>query len=261
MSALIIIPARLHSTRLPQKLLLRETGHSLLWHTFKNAIASKAIGACVATDSREIFNEVESFQGLAVMTGEHPTGTSRIIDAIGILGRSGSPWLLKSDIIINLQADEPLLTPDDINYLIYVLENSNAPIATLCFEITEPDEILNPNRIKVVRGHSNNALYFSRYGIPFGVEKNKYGDDISPKHTYYQHVGVYAFRKDILDDLINLPKSSISEAESLEQLAWMEWGYPIVVGDITHPTNGIDTREDYDLFVEEIRNAQSSDGG
>jgi 3-deoxy-manno-octulosonate cytidylyltransferase (CMP-KDO synthetase) len=253
--AYVIIPARLESTRLPQKLLLRETGHSLLYHTYHNALWCPHVkGVCVATDSDEIMDEVNSFQGFAVKTGPHSSGTSRVSQAYSMLCcPNGDERLLFSKYIVNLQADEPSLTSDDLSKLIGSMNSINHPdISSLYFEISE-EAAEDPNRVKVVVNAQDNAMYFSRYGIPFR------GNSTIPA-KWYQHVGVYAFTKNFMHLLgsAGVHQGMHCLTESLEQLAWLGQGYSIRMAEIDHETNGIDVRADYDQFVEEYKCRKSS---
>lgn len=245
MSAFIIIPARYNSTRLPGKLLLRETGDTLIYHTYMNALRSrKANAVCVATDSKEIFDEVRSFNGLAVMTGEYSCGTDRVIEACKILSRNMNDKFLFSKIVVNLQADEPSLTSDDIDRLINNIESNNSKVSSLRFSI-DYDQACDPNRVKVITDYNNRAMYFSRYPIPFLCDLNN-----SQSISYFQHVGVYAFDKRFLtEDIPKMVQTDLEIAEDLEQLRWLEYGADISIETIDHATNGIDTREDYDDFI------------
>lgn len=241
-----IIPARIGSTRLKNKLLLRDTGYSLIYHTFKNAMdATKISGVCVATDSEEVFAEVESFGGFALMTSpDHECGSDRVAEAVEILSVHGHESFCSADSIINLQADEPSLSGSDLDILVNTLHSTNSNIASLYFEITDEDKILDPNRVKVVVDDNNKALYFSRHAIPYGVEWSLNVDNTA---CYYQHVGVYAFRD---YRKLGYPRGMLEQAENLEQLRWLERGWDIAMGKISHESNGIDTQKDYDLFVE-----------
>jgi 3-deoxy-manno-octulosonate cytidylyltransferase (CMP-KDO synthetase) len=199
----------------------------------------------VATDDERIFSAVEAFGGKAVMTSEEcRNGTERCLDAYKRLA-------LDCDVIVNIQGDEPFIQPKQVNALIACFDNTDTDIATLVkpFEASDGIERLEcPNSPKVVFNKNGYAMYFSRSVIPYlrGVEKDKWLDC----HTFYKHLGVYAYRADILEALTTLPQSPMEKAESLEQLRWLENGYRIKVGVTDIETVGIDTPEDLERAKE-----------
>jgi len=240
----IIIPARLASTRLPRKLLLRETGKSLIQHAYEAAQRSaRASGVCVAADCAEIFDEVRSFGGRAELTDPAaPSGTDRVAQ----LARR----MTDADIIVNLQGDEPEIAGSSIDLAIELLEkNTDAVMSTLATPIRRRRQLDDPACVKVVFDAAGRALYFSRSAIP---HPRQWDDALlsSDPPTFYQHVGLYAYRREFLLELASMPPSSLELTEKLEQLRAVQAGYSILVGVIDQPTFGIDTPEDYRAFVE-----------
>ena len=243
----IVIPARLASTRLERKLLLRQTGRSLIEHTYQAAQqASRPMGVCVACDHREILDEVRSFGGHAEMTDpEASTGTDRVAEV--------ARKLADVDIVVNVQGDEPELSGESIDLVIRLLEESPAAVmSTLATPIRSRRQLNDPACVKVVFDSAGKALYFSRSPIPHVQEWDDGLLWASPAH-FHQHVGLYAYRRDFLLRLAQMPRSEIEEIEKLEQLRVLHWGYTIVVGVVDEPTFGIDTAEDYRRFVEKCR--------
>jgi 3-deoxy-manno-octulosonate cytidylyltransferase (CMP-KDO synthetase) len=243
----IIIPARLESTRLPQKLLLRETGKSLIQHTYEAAqTARRPAGICVAADHAEIFDEVRSFGGQVEMTSpEAPSGTDRVAEV--------ARRMADVDIIVNVQGDEPEIAGSSIDLAIRLLEdNPTAVMSTLATPIRCRKQLRDPACVKVVFDDRKRALYFSRSVIPCP----RHWDDAllsSDPPMFYQHVGLYAYRRDFLLQLACMPPSPLERIEKLEQLRVLEGGYDILVGVVDEPTFGIDTPEDYEAFVEKSR--------
>jgi 3-deoxy-manno-octulosonate cytidylyltransferase (CMP-KDO synthetase) len=240
----LVIPARLASSRLPRKLLLRETGKSLIQHTYEAARrARRPLGVSVATDHEEIFREVQSFGGKAVMTDpQAPSGTDRVAEA--------AEGLTDADIIVNVQGDEPELAGESIDLVIKLLEDDRtAVMATLATPIRNRRQWEDPACVKVVFDHRGKALYFSRSPIPYPREQEQALFNSDPP-KFYQHVGLYAYRRDFLLKLAAMPPSPLEKLEKLEQLRVLEAGYSILVGVVDEPTFGIDTPEDYRAFVE-----------
>jgi 3-deoxy-manno-octulosonate cytidylyltransferase (CMP-KDO synthetase) len=233
-----IIPARYASTRFPGKPLAMLGGKPVIQRVYEQ-VADCLDELYVATDDERIFSAVEAFGGKAVMTSEEcRNGTERCLDAYKRLA-------LDCDVIVNIQGDEPFIQPKQVNALIACFDNTDTDIATLVkpFEASDGIERLEcPNSPKVVFNKNGYAMYFSRSVIPYlrGVEKDKWLDC----HTFYKHLGVYAYRADILEALTALPQSPMEKAESLEQLRWLENGYRIKVGVTDIETIGIDTPED-----------------
>ncbi len=242
-NSVIIIPARLDSTRLPRKLLLNETGKSILQHTYESASRSrKASQVIVAADHPEIVNEVESFGGHVVLTDPgHVCGTDRVAEV--------AQSLAAFDLIVNVQGDEPELSAEAIDLAISLLEqNPGVPMSTLATPIRTREMLEDPSCVKVVLDQSGQAMYFSRSVIPHPRDwSDDYLGAIPP--VFLQHVGLYCYRRDFLLKIPHLPASPMERIESLEQLRVLAGGKAILVGLIDHPTVGIDTPEDYRSFV------------
>ena len=238
MKPLVIIPARYASTRFPAKPLALLGGMPIIEHVYRQA--SKAVkDVVVATDDERIKSVVEGFGGRAVMTStEHQSGTDRCYEALQNVGE-------QYDIVINVQGDEPFIQPEQITALIECFNDAATDIATMVKPFAEEDGIEaleNPNSPKVVVSRSMKAIYFSRSVIPYmrGVEREEW----LKRHTYYKHLGIYAFRSKVLAEITALPQSSLELSEKLEQLRWLENGYVIGVATTNIETIGIDTPED-----------------
>ena len=243
LKTLIVIPARLHSTRLPRKLLLNETGKTILEHTYRAAKASaKADEVIVAADDAEIVDAVESFGGRVEMTDAgHRSGTDRVAEVA-----SRHPDF---DIVVNVQGDEPELPGDAIDLAITMLaEDELAQVSTLATPIREVAQLNDAACVKVVFDHAQHALYFSRSPIPAAKVWNADLLKASPP-LFWQHIGLYAYRRKFLAEYTALKPSPLEQTESLEQLRVLQAGVTISVGQIDHPIAGIDTAEDYRLFV------------
>lgn len=239
-----IIPARFASIRFPGKPLVDIGGKTMIQRVYEQV--SKALAdVYVATDDKRIFDAVIAFGGKAIMTSDqHKSGTDRCYEAFSKL----EEWF---DVVINVQGDEPFIQPEQINELQKCFDEPETQIATLAKKITEKDgfEFLsNPNNPKLVINKHNEALYFSRSVIPYrrGAETESW---IS-LHSYLKHVGIYAYRADVLRELTLLEQSPLEIAESLEQLRWLENGYRIKVGFTDVETIGIDTPEDLEKVKE-----------
>ena len=247
LKSFIIIPARLASTRLPRKLLLRETGKSLIQHTYEAARqARKPAGLCVATDHAEILNEVRSFGGAAEMTSaDCASGTDRVAEV--------ASGLSDVDIVVNVQGDEPELAGEAIDAAVALLEeHPQYVMSTLATPIREREKLNNPACVKVVFDDRGRALYFSRSPIPHAREWQDGLLDAAPP-LFFQHIGLYAYRRDFLLTLAHLPPSRLEQTEKLEQLRVLEAGHSIAVAVVPHATLGIDTPQDYEAFVKRQR--------
>lgn len=242
----LVIPARMASTRLPRKMLLRDTGKSLIQHTYEAARrAQLPSGVIVATDHPEVLAEVERFGGCALMTSpECPTGTDRVAEV--------ARRVPEAEIIVNVQGDEPLISGQAIDLAIELLERDpQAQIATLATPIRTRGQLEDPACVKVVFDPRGRAIYFSRSPIPHP----RSWDDawLSPGAAgFHQHVGLYAFRRAFLLQFSEMPPSRLERIEKLEQLRALEAGVPIVVGVVDEYSFGIDTPEDYRAFVEQM---------
>lgn len=243
----IVIPARLHSTRLPQKLLLRETGMTVIQHTYEAASrATKTSRICVAADGEEIAAAVRAFGGNVVLTDpNHASGSDRVAE----VARS---WT-DIDIIVNVQGDEPEISAEAIDQVVELLEqNPAAVMSTLSTPIRTKEKLNDPSCVKVVFDGQQRALYFSRSVIPHA---RTWHDDLltaEPAH-FHQHIGLYAYRRDFLLKIATLPRPAIEQLESLEQLRVLHAGQTILVGSIAEPSIGIDTPADYQEFVQRHR--------
>lgn len=233
-----IIPARYASTRFPAKPLAMLGGKTVIQRVYEQ-VNGVLDDACVATDDERIETAVKAFGGKVVMTStEHKSGTDRVQEAFSKIGQG-------YDVVVNIQGDEPFIQPSQLDAVKNCFADTDTQIATLVKPFTEADgweALQNPNSPKVVVDERMNALYFSRSVIPYlrGVEKEEW----LKRHTYYKHIGLYAYRAEVLREITRLPQSPLELAESLEQLRWLENGYRIKVG-ITHTeTIGIDTPED-----------------
>lgn len=244
MKICLVIPARLASTRLPRKLLLCETGKTLIRHTYEAAQrATLPTEICVATDSEEILREVQSFGGHAEMTSaDCASGTDRVAE---IASRR-----TEFDIFINVQGDEPELSGETIDLAARLLvEQSDIAMATLATPIRTREKLHDPACVKVVCDARGRALYFSRSAIPHAREWRDELLSAEPPH-FLQHLGLYAYRREFLLRLASLPPAPLEQIEKLEQLRVLHAGHPIAVGVVAEPTIGIDTPEDYRAFVE-----------
>jgi 3-deoxy-manno-octulosonate cytidylyltransferase (CMP-KDO synthetase) len=253
-SSYVIIPARLASTRLPQKLLLAETGQPLIQHTYQAALkARKPKGVCVAADCEQIASAVRAFGGEVVLTDpQAASGTDRVAEAARKLPRA--------EIIVNVQGDEPELSAEAIDQVIGMLEaDPTAAMATLATPIRRREQLDDPACVKVVfgsalSGSGGDALYFSRSPIPHARTWSDELLEAQPPH-FYQHIGLYAYRREFLLELSALPRSAAEILESLEQLRVLSLGYKIKVGVIEEPSIGIDTADDYRRFVSNWKRA------
>ena len=235
MKILGIIPARYASTRFPAKPLVDIAGKSMIQRVYEQVKKSTRINkVVVATDHAEILSHVQYF-GEACMTREsHISGTDRCYEALTLQQET-------FDYVINIQGDEPFIQPEQIDLLAERLDG-HTEIATLVKAIEQEEQLFNPNVVKAVINLQHEALYFSRSAIPH--MRNTPEKDWLRKQNFYKHIGMYAYRTDILEQLTKLPPSSLEKAESLEQLRWLENGFKISVAETHTETIGIDTPED-----------------
>lgn len=246
---IVVIPARFASTRLPQKMLLRATGKPLLQYTFEAARAARRPDdVVVATDHPQIAAEVERFGGRVILTSpDCASGTDRVAEA--------ARQLPDAQILVNVQGDEPEISPTAIDAVIELLErNPLAGMATLATPVRSPEQLTNPACVKVVCDLAGQALYFSRSQIPF-VRDPDPSEPFNEPPVFFQHLGLYAYRRDDLLRFAALPPSSLEQAEKLEQLRLLQSGTSIAVDVIAHASSGIDTPADYAAFVERLRKA------
>jgi len=238
MKILAIIPARYASTRFPGKPLVLIHGKPMIQHVVER-VSSIISDVFVATDDDRIKNKVIEFGAKVIMTStEHKSGTDRCSEAAE---KASQIMNTTYDIVLNIQGDEPFIEKSQIESLINLFDDE-VQIATLVKPITSFDELVNPNSPKVVINKNNEALYFSRSTIPYnrGYELNQWMNN----HTYFKHIGIYAFKYDVLTKITQIEQSKLELVESLEQLRWIENGYRIKVGFTTIENIAIDTPED-----------------
>ena len=239
----VVIPARLASTRLPEKLLLRAGGKSVIEHTVLSASRAQcASKVLVAVDHPRLFEEVERFGGHAIMTSEHhQSGTDRIAEV--------AAQIPDADILVNVQGDEPLIDPASIDLLANLLrENPHASMATVGTPIRNIERLRDPSCVKIVMGHNNRAIYFSRASVPMvrdGIEPEFLKAE--PPH-FWHHIGLYAYRNEFLQWFARQPPGQLEKLEKLEQLRAIEAGHTILVGRVESAAHGIDTAEDFENF-------------
>ena len=243
-----IIPARYASTRFPGKPLAMLGGKPVIQRVYEQ-VSGVMDDVLVATDDERILKTVEGFGGKAVMTrADHKSGTDRCYEAYVLQGK---PY----DVVVNIQGDEPFIQPQQLEAVKACFEDVTTQIATLVkpFTADEPFAVLeNVNSPKVVVNKNWNALYFSRSIIPY--QRNAEKQDWLKGHTYYKHIGLYAYRTEVLKEITMLPQSSLELAESLEQLRWLENGYKIKVGISEVETIGIDTPQDLERAEDFLKN-------
>lgn len=228
-----MIPARYASTRFPAKLMQDLGGKTVILRTYEAAVATALFDdVFVVTDSDSIYEEIVSHGGKAIRSiAQHESGSDRIAEAVATMD---------VDIVVNVQGDEPFTNREPLEQVLSVFRNDadkKIDLASLMREITIPEEIDNPNNVKVVVDQNGLALYFSRSVIPFPRDTNA-------GVRYFQHIGIYAFRKEALMDFSRLPMKSLEASEKLEQLRYLEYGKKIKMVETTHVGIGIDTAED-----------------
>jgi len=236
---LACIPARYGSTRFAGKVLAKDTGKFLIQHTYEQACLAKLPDkVIIAADDERIAAAAKSFGAECILTSpEHKSGTDRIAEAVTDID---------VDIIVNLQADEPEIDPENIDYLAkLLLDNHQCRMATLVAEFENAEQVKDPNIVKVVVDKDNCAIYFSRAPIPYNREKS----GIGKMQQYLRHLGIYAYRKEFLLKITALPQTKLEKIEKLEQLRMIELGFPILVGKVKHTSDGIDTPQQYAEFV------------
>ena len=235
MTFMAIIPARYASTRFPGKPLAVLGGKTVIQRVYEQ-VSSILDEVYVATDDQRIYDCVTGFGGRAVMTREdHKSGTDRIEEAVEKIQSS-------ADVIINVQGDEPFIQPSQIKTLMELFDDPQTQIGTLGKPFESIEAIENPNSPKIVTDNRGFALYFSRSVIPY--IRGKEHDQWFGEYPFLKHLGIYAYRRDVLKEVTLLPQSSLEKAESLEQLRWLQNGYRIRVGLTDVETVGIDNPED-----------------
>lgn len=230
----VIIPARYHSTRLPGKLLMDLKGQTVIERVYRQALQAQAKSVIIATDHEAIFDAARCFGANVVMTDvAHQTGTDRIAEVI--TNRDYSPH----DIIVNVQGDEPLISPELIVQVASSLQHSEAPMATLCWPLVDVEEFNNPNVVKVVRDYQDYAMYFSRSPIP------AHRDKLHSLQNVFRHIGLYAYRCAFLQEYVTWPVCELEVMEALEQLRVLWTGRKIKVEQArVAPQQDINTAED-----------------
>lgn len=233
MKIIAVIPARYASTRFPAKLMQDLGGKTVIRRTYEAAVNTNLFDdVFVVTDSDLIFDEIISNGGKAIMSiKQHESGSDRIAEAIENM---------EVDLVINVQGDEPFINKEPLEKLISIFKNDSekkVDLGSLMFQITDREEINNPNNVKVITDQQGFALYFSRSVIPFPRDENA-------GVRYMKHIGIYAFRKQALLDFYSLPMLSLEASEKLEQLRYLEYGKRIKMVETTHGSIGIDTEED-----------------
>lgn len=233
MKIIAVIPARYASTRFPAKLMQDLGGKTVILRTYEAAVATQLFDdVFVVTDSQLIFDEIQKNGGKAIMSiKEHESGSDRIAEAVENM---------EVDVVVNVQGDEPFINKKPLEELIAIFKNDTnkqVDLASLMFQITDKEEINNPNNVKVITDQQGFALYFSRSVIPFPRDEHA-------GVRYMKHIGIYAFRKAALLDFYRLPMLSLEASEKLEQLRYLEYGKRIKMIETTDGSIGIDTLED-----------------
>jgi len=240
-----IIPARYASTRFPGKPLVLINNKPMIQHVYERCKEADLDNLFVATDDDRIKEAVENFGGKVIMTNpNHASGTDRCAEAARMLN------LENTDVIINIQGDEPFISKEAINLLSNLFDHHKIQMATLAKPITTEEELNNPNKVKVVFTNSNRALYFSRSPVPFATFAKNLCDPCGKKlsntasYNAYKHLGIYAYHNDVLQQITQLPVSSLEKVEKLEQLRWLENDFTIHVEICDHEGVAVDTPED-----------------
>ena len=241
MKKVIVIPARLDSSRLPKKVLLDLNGKTVLQRVYEQCLKVKNVDEVyIATDSLEIKEVCETFTNKVIITkSTHQSGTDRIGEAISSID---------CDIVINIQGDEPFIEPSLIEALVNSFSNSDISMASAMSKINNVKDLHNSNVVKVVTDLHNNALFFSRSLLPFprDVKEISIAKEVLEKGQFYRHIGIYGYRKDFLLKFVNMEQSYLEKVEKLEQLRALENGFKIKMIEANSSLIGIDTREDYE---------------
>ena len=241
MKKVIIIPARLDSSRLPKKVLLDLKGKTVIQRVYEQCLKVKNVdGVYIATDSIEIKEVCETFTDKVIITkSTHQSGTDRIGEAVSAIA---------CDIVINVQGDEPFIEPSLIEALVNSFSNSDISMSSAMSKINNIKDLQNTNVVKVVTDLHNNALFFSRSLIPFprDVKEISTAKEVLEKCQFYRHIGIYGYRKDFLLKFVNMEQSYLEKVEKLEQLRALENGFKIKMIEANSSLIGIDTQEDYE---------------
>jgi len=241
MKKVIIIPARLDSSRLPKKVLLDLKGKTVIQRVYEQCLKVKNVdGVYIATDSIEIKEVCETFTNNVIITkSTHKSGTDRIGEAVSAID---------CDIVINVQGDEPFIEPSLIEALVNSFVNSEISMSSAMSKISNVKDLQNTNVVKVVTDLHNNALFFSRSLIPFprDVKEISIANEVIEESQFFRHIGIYGYRKDFLLHFVNLEQSYLEKVEKLEQLRALENGFKIKMIEANSSLIGIDTQEDYE---------------
>lgn len=244
MNTLAIIPARYASTRFPGKPLAIIFDKPMIRHVYERV--APILTTVVATDDQRIYKVVKAFGGNVVITkNTHESGTDRCAEALQLFEKEQNKSF---DVVVNVQGDEPFIEKEQIEKIIRLFENNQTNIATLIKKIDDSEELFNPNKVKVVINSKKEALYFSRSPIPYlrGFEEKNWVKN----HSFFKHIGMYAYRRNTLLEITQLEKGSLEKAESLEQLRWLENAYSICTAETFFEGESVDTPED----LEKIKN-------
>jgi 3-deoxy-manno-octulosonate cytidylyltransferase (CMP-KDO synthetase) len=241
MKAIIVIPARLRSTRLPDKVLADLGGKPVIQRVYEACLKSELHQEIwIAADSEAVFNICKAFTPNVIMTREdHPSGTDRIAEVAANI---------QCDLVINVQGDEPFFDAKIIDKLIVALQEDEAVMASVCAPFESLEELNNPNLVKVITDVKGHAIYFSRFAVPYSRDR-----EVEDILAYKKHMGVYAYKAAFLNRFIKLPVSFLEASEKLEQLRAIENGYKIKMIEVKGFEKGIDTPEDLELARKKIK--------
>jgi len=241
MKKVIVIPARLDSSRLPKKVLLDLKGKTVIQRVYEQCLKVKNIdGVYIATDSTEIEGVCRSFTDHIILTkSSHQSGTDRIGEAVAGID---------CDVVVNVQGDEPFIDPNLIEALVHSFEDDQVSMASAMSKIENIKDLQDPNVVKVVVDTQNNAIYFSRAPIPFPRDHQEiiYSNEELKKHNFFRHIGIYGYQKDFLAKYIKMEQTNLEKLEKLEQLRVIENGFKIKMIEAVTSLIGIDTQEDYE---------------
>ena len=239
MKILGIIPARFASTRFPGKPLTIINGKTMIQRVYEQSLKAELLtDVVVATDDQRIYDAVIAFGGKVMMTSsEHNSGTDRCCEIIEKIGN-------QYDAVINIQGDEPFINPEQIDHIAALISTEESQLASLCKPIKDEDELFDENVVKVVFDKNGNAMYFSRQTIPFLRKAEKNVRSWMGQRTFYKHIGIYAYKVDVLKEIASLEQSGLELSECLEQLRWLENSYTIMMGVTEFESYSIDTPQD-----------------
>lgn len=240
MKLVVIIPARYGSSRFPGKPLAKILGKPMIQMVYENVMKAKGLSAVyVATDDKRIYDCVQEFGGNAIMTSsEHICGTDRLAECVELLN------LADEDVVLNIQGDEPMINAEMINDLIRIFEDKDAYMGTLAKKITLEEELNDPSVVKMISDKKGDAIYFSRYCIPYERDARK--------TNHYKHIGVYGYKTFFLKQFSKMPKTELELSESLEQLRVIENGFKIKVSETEYDSIGVDTPEHIYMIEKEL---------